>query len=130
MRNAFLSNLWPVACQANLELSKARAGAEETSRKLSEQAPRLHMTVIWRFLAMTRAVESTGESSLEMNKWLWTCEEQPFLFDQAALRMVPVTLVCAQVNHQTEELNKLVVTFVILKTKLDFFPEYGCKCLG
>lgn len=33
--------------------------------------------------------------------------------------MVPVTIVCvcAQVNHQTEELNKLVVTFVILKTR-------------
>eukprot|EP00435_Cladocopium_sp_Y103_P052870 s1018_g16.t1 len=41
--------------EANLELSKARAGAEETSRK-----------------------------------------------------MVPVTIVSAQVNHQTEELNKLV----------------------
>ena len=28
-----------------------------------------------------------------------------------------MTIVCAQVNHQTEELNKLVVTFVILKTR-------------
>jgi len=41
-----------------------------------------------------------------------------FGFRQVALRMVPVTIVCvcAEVNHQTEELNKLVVTFVILKT--------------
>ena len=46
VHGVFLSNLWPVACQANLELSKARAGAEETSRKLSEQAPPLHMNVI------------------------------------------------------------------------------------
>ena len=80
MHGVFLSNLWPVAYQANLELSKARAGAEETSRKLSEQAPPLHMNVIglggfWMFLATTKAVEP----SLEMNK-LWTCEEQTFRF--------------------------------------------------